>query len=82
MAHFFAELKGQAQSTAHRIGSKKSGAWAHVRGWRIGGRVECYHHNGHDYVVFFVTHGTFAPGNAQCLGCFRLAKDGTFEPVE
>lgn len=80
MAQFYAETKGN-RGIATRTGTKLSGLWAHIRGWHIGARVEMSHVNGEDRLTVFLTHGSSNPGNAQCLGQFRLAEDGTFEQV-
>ena len=80
MAHFIGKLQG-ARGTASRLGTKSSGISAAAQGWDIGGRIECNHMDGTDYVTLFLTHGSNNPGNAQCLGMFRIAADGTFEQL-
>jgi hypothetical protein len=72
MAQFYAAIKGN-RGQATRMGTKASGLWAHVRGWHIGCRVELSHIDGHDYVTIFLTHGSANPGNAQCIGRFRIS---------
>jgi hypothetical protein len=39
MAHFYANIDGQAKTSATRRGSQNSGISAHVRGWNLGVKV-------------------------------------------
>ena len=40
MGHFYGEIQGN-RGEATRMGSKKSGFNAHIRGWNIGVRIYC-----------------------------------------
>lgn len=55
-----AEVQGQTQKV-HRLGSKQSGAWGHIRGWNIGVAVEIDHVDGHDVVKVYRTGGSKRP---------------------
>lgn len=52
-----AEVQGQTLAV-HRLGSKQSGAWGHVRGWDVGARVEISYENGQDVVRVYKTCGS------------------------
>lgn len=58
MAHFYGEIKGQAKTTAGKIGSIKSGLNAHIRGWDIGCRIECKCEDGQDIIKIYKTGGS------------------------
>ena len=42
MAHFYGEIQGN-RGGATRMGSKDSGFRAHIRGWHVGVRVQCWY---------------------------------------
>jgi len=60
MAQFYAEIQGD-RGAATRKGNKKSGLFAHVRGWNIGVRVECRHEDGKDVIEIHRTGGSNRP---------------------
>jgi len=62
MAQFMAEVEGN-KGRVHRLGSKNSGAWGHVRGWGVGARVEVDHRDGADFVTVYRTSGSSKAGN-------------------
>ena len=73
MAHFYGEIEGQARTTATRIGSKNSGISAHVRGWDIGARVQCFvNDQGEDCVSIRLTSGSNGRLQGKCLGTYTL----------
>lgn len=61
MGHFYAEIQGN-RGPASRMGSKKSGMWAHIRGWRIGAEVVLEHDEEYecDVVRIYKTGGSGA----------------------
>ena len=61
MARFYGELAGQAREKVTRLGSKKSGLWAHLSGWNIGIAVECSCINGKDVIRVHKTGGSNNP---------------------
>lgn len=61
MARFYGSLSGQARTEATRRGGASSGVTAHVRGWRIGARVEVVDVNGKDVVRVYKTGGSNDP---------------------
>lgn len=61
MARFYGSMWGAAQSEVTRVGSETSGVGAHVRGWRIGGKVEVFDRDGKDVLVLQVTGGSDNP---------------------
>lgn len=59
MARFFAEVKGNARTTASRTGTKSSGISASVNGWDIGVDVRLFvNEDGDDEVVVYLTKGS------------------------
>ena len=59
MSQFYAEIKGQARTTASRRGSPKSGIDGHIRGWNIGVRVFGHvDENGKDVFTIYKTSGS------------------------
>ena len=83
MARFFAEIQGQA-GEATRLGSKRSGIRAHVRGWDVGVVVygDCQDTAGPEPVdVFelFATGGSNDSGKRTYIGQVRIANAGDGE---
>lgn len=73
MAHFYGEIEGQARTKTTRIGSKNSGISAHVRGWNIGARVQCFvNDQGEDCVSIRLTSGSNGRLHEKCLGTYTL----------
>ena len=68
-----AEVQGQTQGV-HRLGSKQSGAWGHVRGWNIGVVVEIAHVDGSDVVRVYRTGGSSQPHVREFIGEFTDEK--------
>ncbi len=61
MARFYGSMWGSAKSEVTRVGSGEQGVGAHVRGWRIGGKVECFDRDGKDVLMLQVTGGSDNP---------------------
>jgi len=79
MAHFYGDLQG-TRGEATRSGTKNSGISAHVRGWNIGARVQCFvNDQGEDCVSIRLTSGSNGRLHEKCLGTYTL-KD--FEEVK
>lgn len=59
MAHFYGNLQGN-RGEATRMGTKDSGFRGHIRGWHIGGSVNCYYNESkdRDEVLIFATRGS------------------------
>jgi len=59
MAHFYGEIKGN-RGEATRMGTKDSGFRGHIRGWSIGGSVNCHYNNSkdRDEICIAVTNGS------------------------
>ena len=57
MARFYATMQGN-RGEASRIGTPNSGIYAHVRGWRVGARVNCYADGDNDGVSIRATGGS------------------------
>lgn len=47
MAHFYGEIQGN-RGEATRMGTKDSGFRGHIRGWSIGGSINCHHNKSKD----------------------------------
>lgn len=63
MSHFYAEIQGN-RSQATRGGSAKSGIDGHIRGWFVGGAVQCFvNEQGQDVVQLFATRGSSGATN-------------------
>lgn len=66
MAHFYAEIKGQRGPGASRLGNKKDGMTAHVRGWDVGVAVEIHQNAaGRDVVTVYRTGGSNNPSKTR-----------------
>lgn len=52
---------GSAENNVTRVGGADSGVGAHVRGWRIGGKVEAFDRDGKDVLLLQVTGGSDNP---------------------
>lgn len=64
MSQFYAEIKGN-RGKASRMGTKKSGMWAHIRGWGIGVYINCIHdkETGKDVIHISRTGGSNSPSS-------------------
>ena len=73
MSQFYAEIEG-TRGRASRQGSKKSGIWAHVRGWNIGIEVQCNYdeEKQRDVIIITQTGGSNARTSQREL--FRLVE--------
>lgn len=60
MAHFHADIQGQARIQVTRIGTKASGIRGHIRGWDAGFRVDGYYDpdTGVDVFMVYATGGS------------------------
>jgi hypothetical protein len=67
MAHFYGSIRGKAKTQGTRCGTKNGGMSAHIRGWRIGARVELRHVDGKDVVQVFATNGSASTGDDELL---------------
>ena len=70
MAHFYGQIEGQARTLASRLGNKKKGIWAHIRGWDMGVKVVCWHDplSKTDHIQVFETGGSHDPENYRMMG--------------
>jgi hypothetical protein len=76
MSRFYANIKGN-RGEATRAGSEKSGMHGHIRGWNIGGRVECFvNSDGQDEVRMILTAGTNGVFETRWLGSWVRDDDG------
>ncbi len=67
MAQFYAEIQGN-RGAATRIGTKKSGMWAHIRGWHVGVKVYCQvNAEGKDEIQVYKTGGSSGAGHEELL---------------
>jgi|SaaInlLV_10m_DNA_2_1039722.scaffolds.fasta_scaffold241269_1 hypothetical protein len=58
MGHFYGEIQGN-RGEATRMGTKKSGFRAHIRGWHIGVRVRLHvDDDGNDVIEVYRTGGS------------------------
>lgn len=61
MARFYGDLQGNRGPTS-RMGSKKSGLHAHIRGWNVGVQISCFvDKNGRDTITISETGGSHDP---------------------
>lgn len=81
MAHFYGEVQGN-RGTGTRCGTKKDGLWAHIRGWGVGCRVECFYDEktGTDVLKVWATKGS--GGNGQSTLIATLYENGEVQFVE
>ena len=59
MAHFYGEIQGN-RGEATRMGTKNSGFRGHIRGWHVGGSVNCHYNDSkdRDEVSIYATGGS------------------------
>ena len=59
MAHFYGEIQGN-RGEATRMGTKDSGFRGHIRGWHVGGSVNCHYNESkdRDQVSIYATGGS------------------------
>ena len=69
MGHFYGDIKGN-RGSASRMGSKQSGITAHIRGWKIGVRVDITHENDRDCVRVYRTTGSSPHGESDLIAKF------------
>lgn len=78
MARYYGVIQGN-RGEATRMGSAKSGFWGHIRGWRVGAKVECRtdpKDADRDWVQVAVTHGSNGYGSDLHVADFKETKDG------
>jgi hypothetical protein len=68
MAQFYAEIDGN-RGPASRTGTKNSGMTGHIRGWKVGCRVNCYHdeETDRDEIHVYRTGGSGGDGQSDRL---------------
>lgn len=70
MSHFYGSLQGN-RGQATRQGTAKSGIDGHIRGWKVGARVECrVNENGQDVISVCATHGSMGGGRSEVIAEF------------
>jgi len=76
MSRFYATIQG-SRGAASRQGTPGSGISGHIRGWDIGGAVDCWvGDDGQDRVTLRLTTGSHGRGLTKTLGTFRITKAG------
>jgi hypothetical protein len=71
MAQFYATVRGSRETEVTKTGTKISGMSAHIRGWRIGARIEIRHIDGKDEVVVYQTGGSKGGSTDRQISLFR-----------
>lgn len=74
MAQFYGDVTGN-RGHATRMGTKGSGMYAHIRGWRVGARVVLTHVDGVDMVTVYRTGGSNGVDGDTLLAEFSDAKE-------
>ena len=72
MAQFYGEIQGN-RGVASRMGSKKSGIWAHLRGWSVGVKVDVCEQGGRDVCYVYLTAGSNGGAAEKLLGIFEAS---------
>lgn len=68
MARFYGQIEGQGRTMASRCGSRNSGIWSHVRGWRSGVEIQGFSDDDDiDTFQIFGTHGSNGPGERKLI---------------
>ncbi len=76
MSRFYAEIKGN-RGQASRMGTEKSGMWAHVRGWHVGVIIECIvNEDGNDEILIRKTGGS-SSGSSSLETVMKITKETT-----
>lgn len=82
MSHFYGTVEGQAQTTATRRGSKKSGLVTHAASWDGAVRVQAYYNEYHkeDWVRVWLT--TWHGSGVQPDVCLYHGPLGEYAPIQ
>jgi len=70
MAQFYADIQGN-RGQATRAGTKNSGLYGHIRGWRIGARIEMTHQDGVDICRVYKTSGSSGRNETKLIAEFK-----------
>ena len=70
MAQFYADIQGN-RGMATRMGTKKSGMSAHIRGWHVGVSVRIWHEDGKDVIQVTETGGSSNPSGKGVVAFIR-----------
>jgi hypothetical protein len=73
MAHFYGEIQGN-RGEATRMGTKDSGFRGHIRGWHVGGSINCYYNESkdRDEVSIYATKGSNGYGSEHLADVIEL----------
>jgi hypothetical protein len=73
MAHFYGEIQGN-RGEATRLGTKDSGFRGHIRGWNVGGSVNCNYNESKDKdeVSIYATGGSGYGGSEHLADVIEL----------
>ena len=73
MAHFYGEIQGN-RGEATRMGTKDSGFSGHIRGWKVGGSVNCNYNESkdRDEVSIYATGGSGYGNNEHLADVIEL----------
>ena len=69
MARFYGVIEGN-RGAASRMGTAKSGFWAHIRGWNVGIRVQLSTDGDYDVCRVYKTPGSNRAGCDELIGTF------------
>lgn len=73
MAHFYGEIQGN-RGEATRMGTKDSGFRGHIRGWHVGGSVNCHYNESkdRDEISIYATKGSNGYGSEHLADVIEL----------
>lgn len=73
MAHFYGEIQGN-RGEATRMGTKDSGFRGHIRGWHVGGSINCHYNESkdRDEISIYATKGSNGYGSEHLADVIEL----------
>ena len=73
MAHFYGEIQGN-RGEATRMGTQDSGFRGHIRGWHVGGSVNCHYNESkdRDEISIYATKGSNGGGSEHLADVIEL----------
>lgn len=73
MAHFYGEIQGN-RGEATRMGTQDSGFRGHIRGWHVGGSINCHYNESkdRDEISIYATKGSNGYGSEHLADVIEL----------
>lgn len=79
MARFYGEIRGRGTTSASRTGSQL--IEAHVRGWKLGVKVQVRADGDDDWLIVYRTGGSDDPDEKEVLYKAKVSADGQLTEI-